>query len=150
MKKLLTLFVIAVMAATSYAQNPGDKVDIMGRIGYCWKGDESFTNDNGVITFNSVDWGGLAAWIGGEDWSGYSKIVFEFGEPTPVACQIQLQTEAGNYTSWGNPGIEKKQLVFENLDVTKVNQLAFQAADTATALGRRRRVELREQRMDNQ
>ena len=57
------------MAATAYAQNPGDKVDILGRFGYCWNGNESMTNEDGVITFNSVQWGGLAAWIGGEDWS---------------------------------------------------------------------------------
>lgn len=134
MKKLLTLFVLAVMAVASYAQQPGDKVDIMGRFGYCWGADdgESFTFENGVITFNSASWKGLAAWIGGEDWSGYSKLVFEYAEPTTVATQIQLQTTAGNFTSWNNTGVTSVELSFEDLDVTGVNQLALQASDPAT------------------
>ncbi|MBR6182167.1 MAG: hypothetical protein IKQ77_13270 [Prevotella sp.] len=134
MKKLLTLFVIAVIAATAYAQNPGDKVDILGRFGYCWGADkgESFTYENGVITFNSISWAGLAAWIGGEDWSGYSKLVFEYAEPTTVATQIQIQTTAGDFTSWGSTGVTSVELSFEDKDVTGVNQLALQASDQAT------------------
>lgn len=47
MKKLLALCLIASMALASYAQNAGDKVDIMGRIGYCWNDNESWSNENG-------------------------------------------------------------------------------------------------------
>ena len=134
MKKLLTLFVIAVMAATAYAQNPGDKVDILGRFGYCWNGNESMTNENGVITFNSVQWGGVAAWIGGEDWSNYSKVVFEFAEPLPFYVQINLMRGEGQdgYTQGAGEGSTSVEMSFEDKDVSYVSQIALQASGEAT------------------
>jgi len=133
MKKLLALCLIASMALASYAQNAGDKVDIMGRIGYCWKESESWSNENGVIIFNSVQWGGVAAWFDDEDWSGYSKVVYEFAEPTPLYTQIQLQRNNGEaYTQGAGTGSTSVEMSFEDKDVTSVKQIALQASGEAT------------------
>lgn len=134
MKRLSTLFVIAIVALTSFAQKPGDKVDILGRFAYCWNGNESMTNENGVITFNSVQWGGVAAWIGGEDWSGYSKVVFEFAEPTPFYTQINLMRNEGQdrYTQGCGTGSTSVEMSFDDKDVSYVSQIALQASGEAT------------------
>ena len=134
MKRLSTLFVIAIVALTSFAQKPGDKVDILGRFSYCWNGNESMTNENGVITFNSVQWGGVAAWIGGEDWSGFSKVVFEFAEPTPFYTQINLMRNEGQdgYTQGCGEGSTSVEMSFDDKDVSYVSQIALQASGEAT------------------
>ena len=53
---------------TSYAQNPGDEVDIMNRFGYCWGEGETITrNSDGTVTFNAKSWGGFASWWRNDD-----------------------------------------------------------------------------------
>ncbi len=133
MRKLLTIIAFMLVVFTANAQNAGDKVDIMGRIGYCWNENETWSNVGGVITFNSVQWGGVAAWIGGEDWSGYSKVVYEFAEPTTLYTQIQLQRNNGDaYVQGCGTGSTSVEMTFDDKDVTSVSQIALQASGEAT------------------
>lgn len=134
MKKLFTLMAAVLLSILGTATaNAQEEVDITGRVGYCWGGDEeSFTfNEDGSITYNSKAWGGLAMWIGGEDWSMYGSITYEFAEPVPVSGQINFMAEAGNPCQWFNAGQTSVTLNFSDLDVTQVNQIALQAADVA-------------------
>ena len=134
MKKLFTLMAAVLLSILGTATaNAQEEVDITGRVGYCWGGDEeSFTfNEDGSITYNSKAWGGLAMWIGGEDWSMYGSITYEFAEPVPVSGQINFMAEAGNPCQWFNAGQTSVTLNFSDLDVTQVNQIALQAAGVA-------------------
>ena len=62
------------------------------------------------------------------------KLVFEFAEPTPIATQIYIQG-VGNVDIakvWVNAGAEKAECLFAGHDVSKVSQVALQAADAGT------------------
>lgn len=116
-------------------QPQGEKESLIDRFTYTWNDSETLThNEDGSITYNSVSWGGLAAWLKGEteptDWSGYEKIVFEFAEPTTVNTQILIGgTDA---TAWGNAGITSLECLFEGHDMTNVEQCALQTSEATT------------------
>lgn len=126
-------------------QPEGEKINIMDKFTSNWgaeSGETNTHNADGTITYNGIQWGGLSAWLCDEednptDWSMYTKLVFEFAEPTPAACQgfIQCLGDSGddvNNTWWGNAGINKLECPFEEKDMTKVKQACLQAADNAT------------------
>ena len=106
-------------------------VDMTNRFTYCWNAAETVTSDGGILVYNGVQWGGVACWLGEADWSEYAKIVFEFAEPTPIATQIFIQ---GNeeIKVWVNAGAEKAECLFAGHDVSKVSQVALQAAAAGT------------------
>ena len=138
MKKFLTLIVFAFVAMgiqTAVAAD-GERVSIIERFTYTWDEDESLVrNADGSITFTSVSWGGLAAWMAGEepaDWSEYEKLVFEFAEPTTVNTQGYVQTTNDDNRFWGNEGITRLECNFEGVDVTAVKQVALQASAPST------------------
>ena len=111
-----------------------EPVDIINRFTYCWNTAETVTSEGGVLVYNGVQWGGLACWLGEADWSEYAKLVFEFAEPTPIATQIFIQG-VGNVDIakvWVNAGAEKAECLFAGHDVSKVSQVALQAADAGT------------------
>jgi len=110
-----------------------ETLDLIDRFTSCWNGSETNThNDDGTVTYNAVQWGGLAAWIGGEDWSEYEKIVFEFAEPTTFATQIFLQYADGTETkAWINDGAATAECTLEAGKVA-VNQAALQCAEAGT------------------
>ena len=111
-----------------------EPVDIINRFTYCWNTAETVTSEGGILVYNGVQWGGLACWLGEADWSEYAKLVFEFAEPTPIATQIFIQG-VGNVDIakvWVNAGAEKAECLFAGHDVSKVSQVALQAADAGT------------------
>ena len=111
-----------------------ESVDMTNRFTYCWNTAETVTSEGGVLVYNGVQWGGLACWLGEADWSEYAKLVFEFAEPTPIATQIFIQG-VGNVDIakvWVNAGAEKAECLFAGHDVSKVSQVALQAADAGT------------------
>ena len=115
----------------------GDKVSIIDKFTGTWNPSETIAhNADGSITFNSVAWGGVSAWLAENDipvdWSGYTKLVFEYAEPTTVNTQGFVQTTTENITWWGNAGITKLECPFDGKDVSQVNQVALQASDVAT------------------
>ena len=108
-----------------------EPVDIINRFTYCWKEAETVTSDGGILVYNGVQWGGVACWLGEDDWSEYAKIVFEFAEPTPIATQIFIQGNE-DIQVWVNAGAEKAECLFAGHDVSKVSQVALQAAAAGT------------------
>ena len=120
-------------------QPEGDKVSIIDKFTYTWgaeKGETITQNADGSITFNSVEWGGAAAWLAENDtpvdWSSYSKLVFVYAEPTTVNTQGFVQTTTENLTWWGNEGITSLECPFDGKDVSMVRQVALQASDAAS------------------
>ena len=116
----------------------GDIVDLIDKFTYTWNSSETLThNDDKSITFNGAQWGGMAAWIGGEDWSEYEKLVFEFSEPTPVVAQGWIKNGEGEqpaaytWSEW-TPGVTKLECPFEGKDVSQIMQVALQLADPGT------------------
>jgi hypothetical protein len=135
MKKLFTLMAVTLLSLFgSVTVSAQEEVDITARFSYCWGGDEESVtaNDDGTLTYKSKAWGGMAAWIGGEDWSMYGTLTFEFAEPVPVSGQINFMAESGNPCQWFNAGSTSVTMTFGETDLTKVNQIALQAADVAT------------------
>ena len=129
MKKLFTLIAATLFAAGMNAE----EVDILSLFTYTWNTEESLvTNDDGSVTFNAQQWGGMAAWLAVDDvpadWSGYSKVVFEYAEPTTVNTQILV----GDASAWGNPGITSLECSFKGKDMSAVQQIALQASDVTT------------------
>ena len=106
-------------------------VDMTNRFTYCWNAAETVTSDGGILVYNGVQWGGVACWLGEADWSEYAKIVFEFAEPTPIATQIFIQGNE-DIQVWVNAGAEKAECLFAGHDVSKVSQVALQAAAAGT------------------
>ena len=116
----------------------GDKVNIIDNFNYTWNQAETIEKgEDGVITFNSAAWGGLAGWFAGEgdvpaDWSEYTKIVFEFAEPTTVNTQIKILNDDEVAVSQGDPGITKLECSFAGKDMSQVKQCALQTETPGT------------------
>lgn len=108
-----------------------EPVDMTNRFTYCWNAAETVTSDGGILVYNGVQWGGIACWLGEADWSEYAKILFEFAEPTPIATQIFVQGSE-DIQVWVNAGAEKAECLFAGHDVSKVSQVALQAAAAGT------------------
>lgn len=102
-------------------------IDLTNRFTYCWNSAETITSDDGILIYNSVQWGGIACWLGGADWSEYSKIVFEFANPTPIATQIFIQGSE-EIKVWVNANANSAECLFAGHDVSNVTQIALQAA----------------------
>ena len=66
------------------------------------------------------------------DWSGYTKLVFVYAEPTTVNTQGFVQTTTEDHKWWGNTGITKLECPFDGKDMSQVKQVALQASDVAT------------------
>jgi hypothetical protein len=116
----------------------GDKVNMIDNFNYTWNPSETIERTDDGIIFTTAEWGGLAGWFAPDDvpsdWSEYSKIVFEFAEPTTVNTQILVSDGANNVaTAWGEPGINKLECSFAGKDVSAVKQCALQTS-AATVL----------------
>ena len=139
----LTVTKLSLLSEGGYVPpQEGEKVSLIDYFTSNWNGEETNThNADGTVTYNGKQWGGLSAWLCDEegnptDWSSYTKLVFEFAEPTPAACQgfVQCVGESDdvNNTWWGNAGITKLECPFEDKDMSQVKQAALQAAEEAT------------------
>ena len=116
----------------------GDKVNMIDNFNYTWNPSETIERTDDGIIFTTAEWGGLAGWFAPDDvpsdWSEYSKIVFEFAEPTTVNTQILVSDGDNNVASaWGEVGITKLECPFSGKDVSKVKQCALQTS-AATVL----------------
>ena len=137
MKKLFTLMAAVLLtfigSMNANAQLPSADVDITDnyRYGYCWNGSESISvGADGVITFNAQPWGGMAAWFGGQDWSIYASLTFEFAEPTAAGGGINVMSDGGWY-GYG-AGVLYATADFTGQNVTNITQVALQCGSEAT------------------
>ena len=127
MKKLFTFVLLALLSMASVAQ----EVDITSNFSYTWNGDETFsTNEEHVVVYNAVQWGGLACWLGGADWSAYEKLVVEFAEATSVGTQILVQGSTAQ--AFVDAGATELICNFSGIDMTAVEQVALQANASGT------------------
>ena len=134
MKYLLTLLFMTVSTLSAHAE---EIVDIASRFTYCWGKSESFTrNADGSITFQGQEWGGLAAWIGDEDWSEYSQLVFELAQPAPCAVQPLVLYPEGvkNDSHYMEAGTTKAFVELSESKRQHVTQIAFQTSKPATVV----------------
>lgn len=90
-----------------------------------WSGD-------GTITYNALPWGGLVGTMKERnlpvDWSAYEAITVEFAEPTKVETQLLV---ADRYKAWGKVGVTSLTCNFDGQDVTSIDEVTLQAADSA-------------------
>ena len=90
-------------------------------------------NNDGTITYNAIQWGGLVADFTNQDepenWSKFEKIVFEFAERTAVRTQVMFN---GKIVSYGSPGIALLSAPLVGIDVKDVKQVALQAYENTT------------------
>lgn len=135
MRKTLSILMLCVVSAVSY----GGEIDITRDFTGLWKpqdGEKVTQNSDGSISYETVAWGGLAAWYGGRDWSSYDELVFEFASATTVNTQILIQG-GEEVKQWGEVGITSLSCKFAGHDLSSVSQVALQASD-ATILQIRR------------
>ena len=132
MKYWLTLLFIICSGLSAHAE---ETVDITSRFTYCWGSSESITrNADGSITFYAKQWGGLAAWIGDEDWTEYSQLVFELAEPSPCAVQPLVLYPDGvdSDAHYMSAGVTKAFVELSENKRQHVMQVALQTSQPAT------------------
>ena len=132
MKYWLTFFLMSFLGLSAHAE---ETVNIMSRFTYCWGKSESINrNADGSITYQSQQWGGMAAWIGDEDWMEYSHLVFELAEPAPCYVQpIVLYSEGTpSDAHYMEPGTTKAFVELSESKRQHVTQVAFQTDRPAT------------------
>ncbi len=98
------------------------QTDITSRF-YVWDGaQESFINN----VYTAKQWGGLAIWKGDEDWSSYTKLVFEFSSATPARSKLEFGVS--EYEQWVDAGTWKIECDLSNKDKSRFTQIALQSA----------------------
>jgi hypothetical protein len=116
-----------VLPINNSSQIVTSQTDIMDKFSSTWGEGETITNNSdGTKTFTAVKWGGMAAWIGGENWSSYSKLVFEIPNQAPAKSNVVIQTAGGNYEFRSNAWGTKIECDLSGKDMTSVTQIAFQ------------------------
>lgn len=111
------------------------KTDLMSRFSYTWNDNETITdNADGTKTYVAVKWGGMAAWIDGEDWSSYDRLVFELASQAPAKSNtvVQYINSAGEDASYefkAGAWASTISCDFSGKDVTRIKQTAFQMDD---------------------
>ena len=132
LKYWLASLLVTVLGLSAQAE---ETVDISSRFTYCWGESESFTrHDDGSITFNGQEWGGLAAWMGDEDWTEYSQLVFELAEPSPCVVQPMVLYPDGvkSDSHYMEAGTTKAFVELSENKRQHVQQVALQTNQTAT------------------
>ena len=135
-RSILLVWLLLLTVGT-WAQNENDIVVITDRFTYCWGQSESMTpNADGSITFKSGTWGGLAAWIGDEDWTEYDQLVFELAAPSPCAVQpLVLYPSGTNADShYMGAGTTKAYVELSENKRQHVMQVALQTDRPATII----------------
>jgi len=88
---------------------------------------------NGVITYMALPWGGLVGSMREHnlpvDWSAYESLTFDFDEPTTVETQLLV---SDRYKAYGKTGISSLTCFFDGQDMTSIDEVTLQAADSGT------------------
>ena len=132
MKYWLTLL---LMVSSGLSIQAEEIVDITSKFTYCWGGSESLIRHaDGSITFHGQEWGGLAAWIGDEDWTEYNQLVFELAEPSPCAVQpiVLYPNGVQSDSHYMEAGTTKAYVDLSENKRQHVSQLALQTSKQAT------------------
>lgn len=88
-------------------------------------------NDDGTLTYKSVPWGGLIGSVRQHnlpvDWSSYEAVVVKFSKPTKVETQLLV---SDRYKAFGKPGITTLTCNFDGQDMSSIDQVTLQTADS--------------------
>ena len=88
---------------------------------------------DGVITYSALPWGGLVGSMKEHnlpvDWSDYEAVTIDFAEPTKVETQLLV---SDRYKAYGKSGISSLTCNFDGQDVSSVDEVTLQAADSGT------------------
>lgn len=135
MKKFALLIFAALWCIAGDVKADSQTVDITDRFTSCWGTSESFTrNADGSITFYGKTWGGLTAWVGDEDWSDYSRLVFELREPSPCVVQpiVLYQNGTPHDAHYMEAGTKTAYIDLDEMKSQHVRQVALQTNSEAT------------------
>ena len=124
-KTLLSLVLLVVGAISSNAAT----TNITSRFTYCWnKNQEKIeTGSDGSITYTAVKYGGLAAYYGDEDLSGFCDLIIEFKSAPTVGTQLVVQGQSGNLvTGAAEAGANFLICNLDGADLSHVKQIALQ------------------------
>ncbi len=103
--------------------------DLLPRFTGTWNEAESITdNADGSKEYTSAAWGGMAAWLGGVDWSEWDALVMEFADATTVKAQIKIDDLVWDEEA----GVTSITADFGENDMTNVMQVALQTGEATT------------------
>lgn len=139
LQRISCIFSLLLLTLSLQAQNQNDIVDITSRFHGCWGESESVThNADGSLTYISSKWGGLSLWLGGEDWSEYSQLVFELDSPSPCVVQPMVQYSDSQWDHhYMNAGTQKAFIELDYARRNNIFQVALQTNAPATLVIRR-------------
>ena len=129
MRKAILLAVFAALLLSSCGVNGGGD-DITNRFNQTWNVNEDIVrHSDGSITYYSIAWGGLAAWLRDDDkpvdWTAYEQIVFEFAEPVEVGVQVFVD---GKIKANGSPGVSVLHCSLQGEHKASLEQVALQTS----------------------
>lgn len=134
MRKALLLMMTAIVLVSCSENKQEDEFNITDKFVGTLNIYEKYTkNGDGSITYSGIPWGGLVGVMREHnlpvDWSKYESITFEFAEPTKVETQILV---SDRLKTWGRAGITSLTCFFNDQDVSFINEVTLQLADSAT------------------
>ena len=135
MKKLLGMMAAILLAACGSGSDADkDPLDLTSKFSGTWNIHETVSrNADGTIAYKAIPWGGLVAIVKERnlpvDWSGYEGVTVEFAQPTKVETQLLV---ADRYKAWGKVGVTTLTCRFDGQDVTSVDNVTLQTADSTT------------------
>jgi hypothetical protein len=139
MKKILMMAASVLLIACGPKPNSEDDLTLNSKFNSTWNIHETFEhNDDGSITYHAIPWSGLSGNMTERnlpvDWSQYESLTVEFAEPTKVGTQIMISHQL---TVYGKVGIKSLVCYFDGQDVTSIDEVGIQAADSCTLVIKR-------------
>ena len=131
MRKLLTVMA-SIMLVACGSQTEEDGLTLNSKFDGTWNIHESFErNSDGSITYHAIPWGGLVGSMRDRnlpvDWTPYESISVEFAEPTKVVTQLEISHKLRVF---GKVGVTTLTCYFDGQDVSQIDEVGIQAADT--------------------
>ena len=127
------IILLTVLLATLQQTIADEIVDITDRFTGHWGTEERVIhNTDGSITFVGYTWGGLCYYVD-DDWSEYSRLVFELKEPAPCAIQpIILYKDNPSEVNYTLAGVTEAYIDLNPEKSHAISQAALQTSTTGT------------------
>lgn len=131
MRNLWAIVVSAMLMACASSKDD-DGLNITSRFNGTWNIHETYEkNSDGSITYHAIPWGGLVGSMRERnlpvDWSKYESISVDFSEPTNTTTQLKISNSMRVY---GKPGITNLVYYFDGQDVSQIDEVILQTADS--------------------
>ena len=119
--------------SASANNNSGDLTSNLAN-GWVWNyGRESLSNENGVVVFNSIQWGGCGFGLSDANWSTYDKLVYELEENSPFKVKLGIKDRnAGEKTVEVDAGTKKLEFNLNGQNLSSVYELYLQTYEAGT------------------